>query len=357
MEIFKIRSGLKFTREAIERGRLVVGYLGGSITDGRAGHNWSDYFSNWLCAMYPDTRIVVENAAMGATGSDMAVLRVEKQIIERQCNLVFIEYAVNDQAKESVYRYEAREGLLRKLMSYGKCDIVLVYTYCKDMYEDLVKQKVPATVQEYEVLAQHYGISSVWPGLKAYEGWQQGLYQHHEWMPDGLHPQSFGSNIYAHCVKEFFKLALTEQNERGSMPEAMYENNWENVTLLTDHDMVIHGNGYFYRAYHTIPVDLVFHTKAVGAKLSFDFYGTGCVAVHMVGMKSYALAYRIDNGEWIERQNDKYDWMEELKDFNFKVLARNLERKKHHVEIKAILSDSPKGIGDVLEIPFVAIIP
>lgn len=358
LSAMQMRSGLTFTREALRRGKLTVGYLGGSITDGKAGHNWSDYFTNWLCAEYPRTRLIVENAAQGATGSDLAVLRVDRQIIEKQCDLVFIEYAVNDRAKEQEYRFEVREGLIRKLLNYGKCDIVLVYTYDKTMQEYLVGGKLPPSVRDYEVLAEHYHIPSVWPGLKAFEGWQQGLYQYYEWIPDGLHPQSFGSNIYAHYVKEFFKVALGEQGERGdNIPEPLYENNWENVRLLTEAEMQIEGNGYFYRPYHTIPVDLSFHTKSLGTTLSFAFEGTACAVVHMVGKSSYGLAYRIDGGEWTMRQNEKSDWMGILGDFNFKVLARNLERGRHHVEIKPVLSDSPAGLGNVLEISFVTIVP
>jgi len=356
--VSRLRSGLNFTREAIRRGKLTVGYLGGSITDGKAGHNWSDYFTNWLCGEYPETRIIIENAAQGATGSDLAVLRVDKQIIEKQCDLVFIEYAVNDRAKEQEYRFEVREGLIRKLLRYGKCDVVLVYTYDKTMQDYLLKGKVPPSVRDFEVLAEHYHLPSVWPGLKAFEGWQQGRYQYYEWIPDGLHPQSFGSNIYAYYVEEFFKTALTETAERGvEIPEPLYENNWENVRLLTEAEMQIEGNGYFYRPYHTIPVDLSFHTKAPETTLSFAFEGTACAVVHMVGKSSYGLAYRIDGGEWIVRQNDKSDWMGILGDFNFKVLARNLERGCHYVEIKPVLSDSPAGQGNVLEISFVAVVP
>ena len=208
LSAMQLRSGLTFTREAIKRGKLTVGFLGGSITDGKAGHNWSDYFINWLCAKYPETRLIVENAAQGATGSDLAVMRVDKQIIEKNCDLVFIEYAVNDRAKEQEYRFEIREGLIRKLLSYGKCDIVLVYTYDKGMQEYLPEGKVPPSVADFEVLAEYYGLSSVWPGLKAFEGWRQGLYQYEEWIPDGLHPQCFGSNVYAHWVEEFFGKAL-----------------------------------------------------------------------------------------------------------------------------------------------------
>ncbi|MBQ4552179.1 MAG: SGNH/GDSL hydrolase family protein [Clostridia bacterium] len=354
----KLRCGLPYTKAALARGKLTVGYLGGSITDGRAGHNWSDYFTNWLCAEHPDMRIVVENAAMGSTGSDLGVLRVEEQIIRRGCDLVFIEYAVNDRAKEAEYRFEIREGLIRKLLTYGKCDVIVVYTYDKTMREHLLAGEMPQSVRDFEALAEHYGLSSVWPGLSAFEGWQRGLYGYYEWIPDGLHPQCFGSNLYAGSVKKFFEKALACDKARSAkLPQPMYEQNWENVYLLTEKDISVQGSGYFYRPYHTVPVDLMFHTNALSTKLSFDFEGTGFAVVHLVGKSSYALSIQVDGGEKQIYQDKKADWMGDMGHFAIKVPARHLECGKHHVEIAPVLSDQSSGLGNALEIAFVAVVP
>lgn len=358
MNVNKLRSGLSYTREAIKRGKLTIGYLGGSITDGREGYNWSQYFSNWISARFPDTQIIVENAAKGATGSNFAVMRVEKQIIEKECDLVFIEYAVNDSEMDPTYRFEAREGLIRKLLRYGKCDIILVYTYNKLMRDPLLNGEVPASVRDFEILAQHYNISSVWPGLKAFEGWRKGLYQYYEWLPDGLHPQIFGSNIYSNCVAEFFEMAYEETSEREeSIPEALYEHNWENLTLMNLEDLKIDGIGTLYRPYHTIPVGLSFQTRCIDTKISFDFYGTGCLVVHMVGKDSYSMAYRVDGGERVEKHDSKADWNGKLGHFSLKTVADKLNRGNHHVEIEPVFSNSPAGLGSVFELSFVAIIP
>jgi hypothetical protein len=69
------RSPLARSRAAIARGELTVGFLGGSITAPKTGTRWPERWTEWLGQRYPALRPVIENAALGATGSDLAVFR------------------------------------------------------------------------------------------------------------------------------------------------------------------------------------------------------------------------------------------------------------------------------------------
>lgn len=85
--IWKHRNPLVNTMKAIENGKLIIGFVGGSITDGRGFHNWPEPVVAWFVEKYPDVQIVVENAAIGATGSDLAVFRAERDLINRGCKI------------------------------------------------------------------------------------------------------------------------------------------------------------------------------------------------------------------------------------------------------------------------------
>lgn len=357
MDTYIIRSALTRTKAALERGTLTIGYLGGSITEGRTKRNWSRYFNAWICSEYPEVKIISENAAMGATNSILGCLRAEKRILDRQCDLVFVEYAVNDKDLDKELRFEAREGLLRKLLNEGNCDVVLVYTYCWDMKSSIDKNQMPETIADFEKLAEHYGISSVWPGLEAYRGWQKGLYAYKEWLPDGLHPECFGSNIYMNCVKKFFTEALDSRKEKKSYPRPLYEKNWENAYLFPIDNLKVTGSGMFYRSYHFIPINPVFITQAVGTTLSFEFEGTGCLVTSMVDKDSFGYRYKVDDGESIEVQHTKSTWMDEAGGhFYVQTVAHHLEYGTHRVEITSIPSNAKEGTGSVLEIPFIGIL-
>jgi hypothetical protein len=132
--------------------------LGGSITAGI--HNWPEPVVNWFGDAFPDARISVENAAIGATGSPLAIFRAERDIIQRKCDLVFIEYAVNDWELTPKLRGRTREGLIRKLLEAESRDLVLGYAFRQEMYENMRQGIVPPSIAEFEELASHYDIGS-----------------------------------------------------------------------------------------------------------------------------------------------------------------------------------------------------
>jgi hypothetical protein len=126
-------------------------------------------------------------------------------LIDRECDLIFIEFAVNDNGTPSERRMRAREGLIRKLLAEGRSQLVIMYTYCQDMYDEMSRSEVPASILEFEQLAEHYGISSVWMGLHAWNEVKKGRMTWDEWLPDGLHPTHRGSLSYGQSVISFLE--------------------------------------------------------------------------------------------------------------------------------------------------------
>ena len=138
------RRPLYHTAEAIRRGHITIGFIGGSITEPVAdGHRWSGKIVDWFVAEFPGLIVDEENAAKGATGSLNAILRVEDDILAYNCDLVFVETAVNDGEKAWG---ACREGILRKLMKNDVCDVVLTYTYSQAMYETMLAGNLPQTI-------------------------------------------------------------------------------------------------------------------------------------------------------------------------------------------------------------------
>ncbi len=74
LEVFKYRGALNRTLAAIKSGSLTIGFIGGSITDSRGRNRWPEPVTAWFVDKFLNVKIIVENAAIGATGSDLAVL-------------------------------------------------------------------------------------------------------------------------------------------------------------------------------------------------------------------------------------------------------------------------------------------
>jgi hypothetical protein len=81
MDVIHYRGSLKRTLKAIAGGQVTLGFIGGSITEARADCNWPDPVSAWFVENFPGVQVSVENAAIGATGSDLAVFRAERDLI------------------------------------------------------------------------------------------------------------------------------------------------------------------------------------------------------------------------------------------------------------------------------------
>jgi hypothetical protein len=234
---------------------------------------------SWFVDTYPDIRFTVENAAIGAMGSALAVFRAERDLVASGCDLVFIEYAVNDFEISANRRRASREGLLRKLLADGLRDVVLVYTYRQEMYEEMVSGQVPVTIGEYEQLAEHYGIGSLWMGLYALDEVKKGRMRWEEWLPDGLHPTYRGSLSYAQSVIVFLEKELVHDREHPTawraegLPEPLDPGNWESATILPLSAVTLEGPWTIRRSTRNMWMDQILTTAAVGAKLNFTFHG------------------------------------------------------------------------------------
>jgi len=341
VEIFHNRGDLFRTRKAIKRGKLTLGFLGGSITDGRTNWNWPDPVCAWFNEAFPGMPVFVENAAIGGTGSDLAVLRVEREILRRECDLVFVEYAVNDKDFLSEYRMRSREGLLRKLLKEER-DVVVVYTYAQDMYPFMIKNELPPSIAEFEQLTRHYNINSVWMALHAFRQVKQGKLRFEEWLPDNVHPQYRGSLVYAESVITFLKKALSGRASKKKtlsgrrMPKPLNANHWQGLRLKPFSEVRRTGPWLVKRWNKLAFIEQALWTTAPDARLFFDFEGRGLILGFDFGYASSEFRYRIDAGEWKESNRERPDWCGQEGWYAPCCVADDLLPGRHHFELEVI---------------------
>ena len=156
----KIRSGLpNFYSKAGHNDTVRVAYLGGSIT---AQEGWRVYSRNWMQKQFPQTNFVEINAAIGGTGSDFGVFRLTEHVLQYKPDLVFVEFAVNDDRKPSEKIIRSMEGIVRQIWQMNpQTDICFIYTIKGDYLETELAGKLPASVVEMEKVADWYKIPSI----------------------------------------------------------------------------------------------------------------------------------------------------------------------------------------------------
>jgi lysophospholipase L1-like esterase len=306
------RSPQRFLK-AIAEGQLSIGFLGGSITDGANESNWPEPVTRWLLQRFPDVRLRIENAAIGATGSDSACVRARHEIIERGCDLTFVEYVVNDYGHPSERRGRSREGLIRQLLAAGQ-DVVLVYTYCPEMREDIERGEIPPSVAEFEALAAHYALGSVWSGLHALRAVAAGALTLEEWLPDGLHPSPQGSQLYADVVIQFLEQTTRNleseslETPESRLPKALDAAHWQHIESFSLSSIEADANWLLRRVHTLYHVEQVLETQSGGAELSFDFQGRGLLPLCDFGHNSADFQFRFDQGPWQFAERERPSW-------------------------------------------------
>lgn len=415
-EIWNYRSRLARTRQKIKDGKLVIGFIGGSITDGRPRHNWPEPVTAWFIDRFKGVKIVVENAAIGATGSDLAVFRAKRDLLDRGCDLIFVDYAVNDEGVQTQRRMATREGLIRKLLvnevdenpnsnvtttdenamdqsinQMALCelcpDVILVYTFSQSMSESMLRGEIPPSIAEFEQLAQHYNLNSISMGKYAFQEVQRGLMRWEEWLPDGLHPTARGSYSYAQSVIVFLEQQLVDglhnydletdphlrdvdTNNEGeastivkelpilshNLPEPLEASHWQDSCVMSLDSICTEGPWVMKRWLDYEWFDRVLETNSIGAKLSFHFNGRGLALAFDFGKASADFKYRIDHGDWNVVRLDRPDWVGSSGWLRLSTLAETLAAGEHFVELEVVHSNDPACQGFNFRLGLVGII-
>ncbi|WP_460969911.1 SGNH/GDSL hydrolase family protein [Spirosoma migulaei] len=242
---FHQRVGLPNFFQRINEGQDVkVAYFGGSITE--AGDGWRSLTFNWLRINYPHTPFTEINAAIGGTGSNLGVFRLERDVLAQKPDLVFVEFAVNDFGRTTPQIQQSMEGIVRKIWKANPTtDICFVYTVAENVLPDLLAGKFQASAQAMEAIAEHYQIPSIHMGVEVARLYKEGKLVFTGkpdenpgkivFTTDKTHPLSrSGHPIYASVVRGHFE---EMQRVSGAKPHALpiplVADNWEGAQLIS----------------------------------------------------------------------------------------------------------------------------
>ena len=99
-------------------GRLVIGFIGGSITQGSLSSTPQTCYAyrvyTWWKETFPQAEFVYCNAGIGGTTSEFGAARVGTDLLAERPDFVIVEFSVNDESTE--HFKETYEGLVRKIL-------------------------------------------------------------------------------------------------------------------------------------------------------------------------------------------------------------------------------------------------
>ena len=237
----RIRDGIPhFLSKLANKEEMKIAYFGGSIT---AANGWRVQTLAKFNEMFPDSKFTEINAAIGGTGSDLGVYRLEHDVLRHNPDLVFVEFCVNDggASYESIWRQ--MEGIVRQIWKHSnETDVVFVYTYRVGHENDYLVFRTPRSVSAMEQIADFYGIPSLDFNLAVVGMHEAGklTYQADSaeegkllFSNDGVHPLDEGHEIYTKVVTEAFE-EMRQRNEKKTFPSVEVRKEKLNNTFVAD---------------------------------------------------------------------------------------------------------------------------
>ena len=251
---------------------LCVAAIGGSITAG--GQNTKDpkrryvqQVAKWFETTFPGLKVRCVNAGIGATNSGYGALRLQRDVIAHQPDLVIVEYAVND-CTGATKMDESYEGILRQVLGSSTNRAVIELFF---MHKD-----GKSAQSEQEALGRHYGLpmisfrDAVWPELQA------GTIKWETIYDDVVHPNDAGHDIASELLRSFLNASLGQlpKNDHdlpviAPVPVPLISDTFERCTLFRAADLKpLSAEGW------SCVKSNVWECGSAGGRLEYDVLGT-----------------------------------------------------------------------------------
>ncbi len=330
---------------------LVIGFLGGSITQGSLSSTPKTCYAylvyEWWKKSFPNAAFSFVNGGIGGTTSHYGGARAWKDVLCYRPDIVTVDFSVNDDANE--FFEETYEGTLRRLLAAPSSPAVVVLN---NVFYDTGKN-----AQDYHNrIADHYGIPHVSIKDTVYPDVESGKIVRADITPDNLHPNDKGHRLVADEIcklldsikAEVEEETIARENIEGKstkteasvlLPAPLTENAYEHSRLIQiqDNEAILDG----------------FLVDPIEKKGMLDIFKNGWTAAHTNDKISFeiecsclAVQYRKSVQQPVPKAKAVIDGDEEhavILDGNFtedwgdclylEPLLHHAEKKVHRIEI------------------------
>jgi acetyl esterase/lipase len=340
-----VRDGLPNLFARLSAGQnITVAYFGGSITAQLGYRNQS---FQWFKDTWPNVKFTQIDAAIGGTGSSLGAFRVYNDVLSKNPDLIFIEFAVNDYraSQESIDDVVASvEGIVRQIIRHDEhTDICFIYTITDKMIDDLKSGKILKSIIAHEKVAKHYGLPSINVGLAVEELLKQDklVMKGAEgrldavsgeslnvsadlpvndkgqivFSKDGVHPYlNSGHKIYAGEIIKALSMMQKSKRERAhELVPSLSDKNLEKAKLVSLSEVTLDGKWEKYDWKSSLlSLDIKRHmpeikfTKHIGDSISFKFKGKVVGFYDIMGPSAGVIECDVDGQKCYMSRFDKY---------------------------------------------------
>ncbi|MGE5612249.1 MAG: SGNH/GDSL hydrolase family protein [Bacillota bacterium] len=288
-----------------------VAFIGGSITE---MNGYRPMVCQLLTKRFPDTKFTFTNAGVSSTCSTTGAFRLQSDVLSKGAvDLLFIEFAVNDDQDASHTRRECirgMEGIVRQALRHNSnMDIVITHFINPEMLETLRAGKTPLTAGAHEEVAVHYEISTINLAKEVAEQITAGRLTWQQY--GGTHPAPYGNALCASMIEQLLDQAWKAPPAPEAvqvahpMPQPLDPLNYDNGRFLDLKQATIakgwkllvpdwkNLKGETRSQFREIPL---LCADEPGAELKLSFEGTAVGAYVVAGPDAGMVEARIDGG-------------------------------------------------------------
>lgn len=212
-------------------GEVTVGFIGGSITYGytvKPEECFASRVCGYLKEKYPSGTVNYVNKGISGTPSILGNLRLERDILQNNADIIFVEYAVND-GMEDDYKESYDSLVYTALKSEKELAVVLVLNRTKEGH----------SAQEHmKEIGEYYSLPMISTADAFTDALDRGDIKWEDYYNDSSHPSPEGHRLFCDMIANAVEKSLETQSDEYTVPEQpFYGAPYRNAVLIeSDYD-------------------------------------------------------------------------------------------------------------------------
>lgn len=207
---------------------ITIAYIGGSITEGPdvkpaeryVTLSYHEFETNYCNG----GKVSCINAGLSGTPSNLGLLRLQRDVLSYEPDIVFVEFAVND--SQDAQEKRCFESLIRTVLQQeNEPAVVLIFNRTEDGY----------TCQStMGLIGLYYSVPMISVTDAITAEMEAGRLTWDDYSDDTVHPNAYGHRLTADFIAYLFRLADEGSWEEYSVPEKSQNKTiYENVVMVT----------------------------------------------------------------------------------------------------------------------------
>ncbi|MBQ8960868.1 MAG: carbohydrate binding domain-containing protein [Ruminococcus sp.] len=291
--------------EAAENGEsLTLGYIGGSITEGR---NYSDPFTSYVKNTFAKGSFTEINIGMSGTSSVVGLVRAEKGLVEKKPDIVVIEFSVNDH--EDISYKKSFESLIRKFLEMpNEPAVIVLITRSKGGFSSQTQMEAAGKNFDVPIISMNNSMT---------KAFNSGFLSPDDYYTDEYHPHKQGGQLIADTMAYYLRQAMKTENRSDSYTiptTSAYGSEYYTCVNMSANELTNFSAGSFtagsgYGSTGTLPYSYTFQKNSANTPMTFTTTGKGLILVFKANSSGMGTAEVTVNGKTTKvAGNKQYTW-------------------------------------------------